>query len=170
MRVATASSNRRSSRQSSVRTATASSVHTATASSVRTAIASRSSRTGPNKEVSAITTTPIYVIVQLTPTDGWGALARPERTRWVEDRFAQLAESFADDESGPLWSRITEMHTTRGIERSVVMLWRIADDAALDGLGEILQRQDVTDYFGVATIGGFHADDRTAIMSPLVDV
>jgi hypothetical protein len=62
------------------------------------------------------------------------------------------------------------MHTTRGIERSVVMLWRIEDDAALDGLGKILQRDDVTDYFGVATIGGFHADDRISIMTPLVDL
>jgi hypothetical protein len=88
----------------------------------------------------------------------------------VEDRFAQIAESFADDASGPLWSQITEMHTTRGIERSVVMLWRIEDDAALDGLGKILQRDDVTAYFGVATIGGFHADDRVDIMAPLVDL
>ena len=63
------------------------------------------------------------MIVQLTPTAAWLALSREERLRWVEDRFAQLAESFADDESGPLWSQITEMHTTRGIERSVVMLW-----------------------------------------------
>jgi hypothetical protein len=108
--------------------------------------------------------------VQLTPTAAWLALSRPERSRWVEDRFAQLGESFADDESGPLWSQITEMHTTRGIERSVVMLWRIADDAALDGLGEILQRDDVTEYFGVATIGGFHAEDRASITAPLIDV
>ncbi|MBV8580561.1 MAG: hypothetical protein JO225_10995 [Candidatus Eremiobacteraeota bacterium] len=62
------------------------------------------------------------------------------------------------------------MHTTRGIERSVVMLWRIEDDIALEGLGEILQRDDVTAYFSVATIGGFHAEDQTAIMAPLVDV
>lgn len=88
----------------------------------------------------------------------------------MADRFAQLAESFADDESGPLWSQLTEMHTTRGIERSIVMLWRIEDDAALSGLGEILQRDDVTDYFSVATIGGFHAENRAAIMAPLVDV
>ena len=88
----------------------------------------------------------------------------------MADRFAQLAESFADDESGPLWSQLTEMHTTRGIERSIVMLWRIEDDAALGGLGEILQREDVTEYFSVATIGGFHAEDRDAIMAPLVDV
>jgi len=115
-------------------------------------------------------TAPIYVIVQLTPTPAWQVLPSDERTRWVEDRFAQLAESFADDESGPLWSRITEMHTTRGIERSVVMLWRIQDDVALEGLGEILQRDDVTEYFAVATIGGFHADDRASIMKPLVDL
>ncbi len=108
--------------------------------------------------------------MQLTPTDLWLALPRGERTRWTEDRFAQLAESFAGDESGPLWSRITEMHTTRGIERSVVMLWRIEDDDALVGLGEILQRDDLTAFFGVATIGGFHADDRAAIIGPLVDV
>jgi hypothetical protein len=81
-----------------------------------------------------------------------------------------LAESFADDESAPLWSQITEMHTTRGIERSVVMLWRIADDLALEGLGEILQREDVTSLFGVATIGGFRAEDRIAITAPLIDV
>ena len=62
------------------------------------------------------------------------------------------------------------MHTTRGIERSVVMLWRIADDDALGGLGDILQRDDVTAYFAVATIGGFHAEDRLSIMAPLVDV
>jgi len=62
------------------------------------------------------------------------------------------------------------MHTTRGIERSVVMLWRIEDDAALDGLGKILQRDDVATYFGVATIGGFHADDQVSIMAPLVDL
>jgi len=62
------------------------------------------------------------------------------------------------------------MHTTRGIERSVVMLWRIADDLALEGLGEILQREDVTELFGVATIGGFHAEDRVAIVAPLIDV
>lgn len=112
----------------------------------------------------------IYVIVQLTPTERWSALPREERTRWVEDRFAQLAESFAGDRSGPLWSQITEMHTTRGIERSIVMLWRIADDAALSGLGDVLQRDDVTAYFGVATIGGFRADDRAAIVAPLIDV
>jgi hypothetical protein len=117
-----------------------------------------------------ITTTPIYVIVQLTPTASWRDLPREDRTRWVDDRFAQLAESFADDESGPLWSQLTEMHTTRGIERSVVMLWRIADDAALDGLGEILQREDLTSYFAVATIGGFHAEDRGAITQPLLDL
>jgi hypothetical protein len=117
-----------------------------------------------------ITTAPIYVIVQLTPTNAWLALTREERTRWVEDRFAQLEESFADDESGPLWSQITEMHTTRGIERSVVMVWRIQDDAALDGLGEVLQREDVTEYFGVATIGGFHAESRSSITKPLVDL
>jgi hypothetical protein len=127
-------------------------------------------RPSPPEESEAITTTPIYVIVQLTPAIGWLSLTRAERTRWVEDRFAQLGESFADDESGPLWSQITEMHTTRGIERSVVMLWRIADDAALEGLGEILQREDVTDYFGVATIGGFHAEDRASITAPLIDV
>jgi hypothetical protein len=51
-----------------------------------------------------------------------------------------------------------------------VMLWRIEDEAALVGLGEILQRDDLTGYFGVATIGGFHADDRAAIIAPLVDV
>ncbi len=62
------------------------------------------------------------------------------------------------------------MHTTRGIERSIVMLWRIADDDALGGLGDLLQRQDVTTYFGVATIGGFHAADRAAIVAPLLDV
>lgn len=62
------------------------------------------------------------------------------------------------------------MHTTRGIERSVVMLWRIEDDTALGGLGEILQREDVTTYFGVATIGGFHAEDRAAITAPLIDL
>jgi hypothetical protein len=62
------------------------------------------------------------------------------------------------------------MHTTRGIERSVVMLWRIADDLALEGLGEILQREDVTELFGVATIGGFRAEDRGTIMGPLIDV
>jgi len=62
------------------------------------------------------------------------------------------------------------MHTTRGIERSVVMLWRIADDDALGGLGEILQRADLTDYFVVATIGGFRDDDRASIMGPLVDL
>jgi hypothetical protein len=110
------------------------------------------------------------VIVQLTPTAAWLALPHGERARWVEDRFAQLAESFADDESGPLWSQTTEMHTTRGIERSVVMLWRIADDAALEGLGDTLQREDVTAYFAVATIGGFHADDRSAITTPLIDI
>lgn len=81
-----------------------------------------------------------------------------------------MAETFADDESGPLWSQITEMHTTRGVERSVVMLWRIADDEALGGLGEILQREDVAEFFGVATIGGFRDDDRNSIMAPLVDV
>lgn len=117
-----------------------------------------------------ITTTPIYVIVQLTPTGAWLALSREERARWVDDRFAQLAESFAGDESGPLWSQNTEMHTTRGIERSVVMLWRIEDDAALGGLGEILQRDDVTTYFSVATIGGFHAEDRASIIGPLIDL
>ncbi len=122
------------------------------------------------KEVAAITTTPIYVIVQLSPTAAWATLAREDRERWVEDRFAQLAESFADDESGPLWSQITEMHTTRGVERSVVMLWRIADDAALGGLGDTLQREDVTTYFSVATIGGFHAEDRASITAPLVDL
>jgi hypothetical protein len=119
---------------------------------------------------SVITTTPIYVIVQLTPTGKWHTLTREERTRWVEDRFAQLAESFADEESGPLWSQVTDMRTTRGIERSVVMLWRIEDDVALEGLGDILQREDVTDYFGVATIGGFHAEDRASVMAPLIDV
>ncbi len=62
------------------------------------------------------------------------------------------------------------MHTTRGIERSIVMLWRIESEDGLVGLGDILQRDDVTTYFGVATIGGFHADDRAAIMAPLVDV
>jgi hypothetical protein len=62
------------------------------------------------------------------------------------------------------------MHTTRGVERSIVMLWRIADDAALEGLGDILQREDLTTYFGVATIGGFHADDRETITGPLIDV
>lgn len=62
------------------------------------------------------------------------------------------------------------MHTTRGIERSIVMLWRIEDDTALGGLGEILGREDVTAYFSVATIGGFHAEDRAAIMEPLIDV
>jgi hypothetical protein len=117
-----------------------------------------------------VTTAPIYVIVQLTPTGAWLALGRDERTRWLEDRFAQIAESFADDASGPLWSQLTEMHTTRGIERSIVMLWRIEDEDALVGLGDILQRDDLTAYFGVATIGGFHADDRAAIMAPLVDV
>jgi ribonuclease D len=110
------------------------------------------------------------VIVQLTPTNAWLALTREERTRWVEDRFAQLEESFASDESGPLWSQITEMHTTRGIERSVVMLWRIQDDAALEGLGEVLQRDDVTEYFAVATIGGFHAESRAGITAPLVNL
>lgn len=115
-----------------------------------------------------MTSAPIYVIVQLTPTAAWLALARDERARWLDDRFAQLAETFADEESGPLWSQVTEMHTTRGTERSVVMLWRIANDAALDGLGEMLQRPDVTAYFGVATIGGFHADDRASITEPLV--
>ncbi len=25
-------------------------------------------------------------------------------------------------------------------------------------------------YFGVATIGGFHADDRAAIVAPLLDI
>ena len=113
---------------------------------------------------------PIYVIVQLTPTAAWLALPRDERKRWVEDRFAQLAETFADERSGPLWSQATEMHTTRGIERSVVLLWRIADDVALEGLGDVLQRADVTDYFGVATIGGFHADDRASITAPLIDL
>ena len=62
------------------------------------------------------------------------------------------------------------MHTTRGVERSAVMLWRIADDAALDGLGETLQRADVTTYFVVATIGGFHAEDRASITAPLIDL
>jgi hypothetical protein len=123
-----------------------------------------------NEDRAAITTTPIYVIVQLTPTERWLALSREDRTRWVEDRFAQLAESFADDESAPLWSQVTEMHTTRGIERSIVMLWRIADDLALEGLGEILQREDVTALFGVATIGGFRAEDRATIVAPLIDV
>ena len=108
--------------------------------------------------------------MQLTPTDLWLALPRAERTRWTEDRFAQLAESFAGETSGPLWSRITEMHTTRGIERSVVMLWRIGGDVELEALGDVLQRADVTDYFAVATIGGFHADDRTAIMTPLIEL
>lgn len=121
-------------------------------------------------EEPAITTTPIYVIVQLTPTAAWRGLPREERQRWVEDRFAQLGESFADEESGPLWSQVTEMHTTRGVERSVVMLWRIADDAALDGLGDTLQREDVTTYFAVATIGGFHAEDRESITAPLIDL
>ena len=69
-----------------------------------------------------------------------------------------------------MWSQITEMHTTRGVERSVVLLWRIEDDIALAGLGEVLQRNDVTEYFAVATIGGFHAEDRASIISPLVDV
>jgi hypothetical protein len=100
----------------------------------------------------------------------WLALTREDRTRWVEDRFAQIAESFADDQSGPLWSQLTEMHTTRGIERSIVMLWRIEDDMALEGLGDILQRDDLTAYFGVATIGGFHAADRATLIAPLVDV
>ena len=100
----------------------------------------------------------------------WHALAADDRRRWVDDRFAQLAEAFADDASGPLWSQATEMHTTRGIERSVVMLWRIGDEAQLDGLGEMLNRDDVTTYFGVATIGGFTADDRAAITSPLIDL
>ncbi|HTW85033.1 MAG TPA: hypothetical protein VMD91_13270 [Candidatus Sulfotelmatobacter sp.] len=50
------------------------------------------------------------------------------------------------------------------------MLWRIADDDALGGLGEILQRADLTDYFVVATIGGFRDDDRASIMGPLVDL
>jgi hypothetical protein len=113
---------------------------------------------------------PIYVIVQLTPTTAWLALPRDERSRWVEDRFAQLSETFADDDSGPLWSQVTEMHTVRGTERSVVMLWRIGHDAALDGLGEVLQRDDVTAYFAVATIGGFHAEDRASITGPLVDL
>ncbi len=117
-----------------------------------------------------MTTAPIYVIVQLTPTQAWLSLARDGRIRWLEDRFAQIAESFADDASGPLWSQLTQMHTTRGIEPSIVMLWRIADEAALVGLGEILQRDDLTAYFGVATIGGFHADDRESIIAPLVDV
>ena len=62
------------------------------------------------------------------------------------------------------------MHTTRGIERSVVMLWRIADDLALGALGEVLQREDVAEYFAVATIGGFHAEDRDAITAPLIDL
>ena len=110
------------------------------------------------------------MIVQLTPTSAWLGLSREDRTRWVEDRFAVLAETFADAESGPLWSQVTEMHTTRGVERSVVMLWRIADDAALEGLGETLQRDDLTRYFGVATIGGFHAEDRDSITAPLIDL
>jgi hypothetical protein len=117
-----------------------------------------------------VITAPIYVIVQLTPTGAWLALARDERTRWVEDRFAQVGESFADDQSGPLWSQLTEMHTTRGVERSIVMLWRIEDELALVCLGDILQRADLTAYFGVATIGGFHADDRASIMAPLIDL
>ncbi len=83
--------------------------------------------------------------------------------------MAQLAES-SGDASGPLWSQVTEMHTTRGIERSVVMLWRIADDAALDGLGEVLQRDDVAAYFAVATIGGVHAAERAALSAPFVDL
>ena len=106
MRDATASSNHRSSRFDDVRT---------------------------TKGKRTITTTPIYVIVQLTPTGAWRDLPRDERTRWVEDRFAQLGETFADDGSRPLWSQITEMHTTRGVERSVVLLWRIEDDISSPG-------------------------------------
>jgi hypothetical protein len=115
-------------------------------------------------------TPPIYVIVQLTPTAAWFALPREERARWLADRSAQFGESVADDASRPLWSQITEMHTTKGIERSVVMLWRIADDDALGGLGDLLGREDVLSYFGVATIGGFHAEDRAAIAAPLLDI
>lgn len=116
------------------------------------------------------TPSPIYVIVQLSPTPAWRALERAERERWLADRFAQLEESSAGDGSGPLWSQQTEMHTTRGVERSVVMLWQIGDDAALDGLGEVLGREDVTRYFSVATIGGFGAASRAALAGPLVDL
>ena len=115
-----------------------------------------------------MTTQAIYVIVQLTPTPAWLDLPADQRRRWVEDRFAQLAEAFADEATGPLWSQITEMHTTRGIERSVVMLWSIGDEAQLDGLGEMLNRDDVARYFAVATIGGFRAEDRAAITDPLI--
>jgi hypothetical protein len=62
------------------------------------------------------------------------------------------------------------MHTTRGIERSAVMLWQIADDLALEALGEVLQRDDVTELFAVATIGGFRADDRADLTAPLLDL
>lgn len=115
-----------------------------------------------------MTTQAIYVIVQLTPTPAWLDLPIEDRRRWVDDRFAQLAESFTDEATGPLWSQATEMHTTRGIERSVVMLWSIGEEAQLDGLGEMLSREDVTKYFAVATIGGFRADDRIAITDPLI--
>lgn len=101
-------------------------------------------------------------VVILKPTPEWTKLPGNERLKWLRDEVAVLRESgYGADDSRAIWAK-----NLRGADGGIIvlMLWYIADRAALDRLVERMQSPKITKYFTVNVEASLVAKDDDEII------
>jgi hypothetical protein len=97
---------------------------------------------------------PQFYLTTFIPKPAWYRLDADEATAFLQDRVAQLNESFVEEDEGVIWAhRYHVMERAREVD-AVVLLWMINSDEALESLESVLRRSDVNTYFDWSVIGG----------------
>jgi hypothetical protein len=97
---------------------------------------------------------PQFYLTTFIPRPAWYDLDSDEATAFLQNRVAQLNESFVEEDEGVIWAyRYHVMERAREVD-AVVLLWMITSDEALETLESTLRRSDVNEYFDWSVIGG----------------
>ena len=92
----------------------------------------------------------LYALTIFHPMQAWLETPRVDALRWLSHRMDQIREHMlAESGSGVVWAN-TFPTESESLPRPILLIWNLADQHAIHGLLDQLNRSDVQHYFHIA--------------------
>jgi len=111
----------------------------------------------------------MLLLTAFSPTRSWLAQEAPNAERWLLNKIAQLSESMLQTPEHPNAVIFSQLLEQTGSAPAIVLVWRVADQEALDGIRTLLGSDEVTHFFGVSAVGGPLVEALDDIVRPFID-
>ena len=111
----------------------------------------------------------MLLLTAFSPKRAWLSLDVPDAERWLLNRIAQLSETMIQTPEHPNAVIFSQLLEQTGSTPAIVLVWRVADQEALDGIRSLLGSDEVAEYFTISAVGGPLVEDQDDIVRPFID-